>query len=84
MALQDDIVSRTIGTALGGRRAIIEDSDDEECVPPYSEHQFQLPRSVRLLCCMAGIELVPSTNTRHGCVRSGADDDDGGVWSDDD
>ena len=30
---QDDIVSKTIGAALGGRRAVIL-SDDEECVLP--------------------------------------------------
>ena len=34
---QDDIVSKTIGAAIGGRRAVIL-SDDEECVLPSLVH----------------------------------------------
>jgi hypothetical protein len=36
---QDDIVSKTIGAAIGGRRAVIL-SDDEECVLPVRSALF--------------------------------------------
>jgi hypothetical protein len=43
---QDDIVSKTISGALGGRRAVLLDSDDEECVAlPSHSPSFFLPNS---------------------------------------
>lgn len=71
---QDDIVSKTIGAAIGGRRAVIL-SDDEECVLPSLVH---LAAGLSLVCFLS--QLCAGLGLR----RSAADDDDDDGWSDDD